>query len=204
MMSRRMHRCAAACLLLAVGGGCAFQRAACRNVSPALSRSSRATVAPLAAKAKKKAPAAAGGFGAPVAKSASEKPFKSRVKDAHDGWERLKGDETADVWIACRGSSRWWLVGQAACAAGGDVAGAVQEQKALIFKMGKTLDRTLEQAPDGLVAATAPYGSREAVLANDQALALVTRDSTPPKSLDDCGYEPVIYQGTDEVISVDV
>ena len=97
--------------------------------------------------AKKKFKAAGGGFGAaPREKGRSEKPFKSQVVDAHNGFEKWRGDEAADVWIASRAQpTRWWLAGYAACKSGFDVAGATTAQKALIYKMGVTLDRSLER-----------------------------------------------------------
>eukprot|EP00629_Pelagomonadales_sp_RCC1024_P015996 CAMPEP_0119268062 /NCGR_PEP_ID=MMETSP1329-20130426/5973_1 /TAXON_ID=114041 /ORGANISM="Genus nov. species nov., Strain RCC1024" /LENGTH=176 /DNA_ID=CAMNT_0007268013 /DNA_START=251 /DNA_END=777 /DNA_ORIENTATION=- len=140
--------------------------------------------------AKKKAPAAGGfgGFGAAPKKGPSEKPLKSQVADAGKAYEKYHGEQAADVWIACRNTERWYLVGRAACPAGTDVAGAVQAQKALIFKLGQTLDRSLEQAPDGLVAATAPLDSAAAVADASAALSLVGRDAVPPAEF---GYLPV-------------
>ena len=47
---------------------------------------------------KKKFKAAGGGFGAaPREKGRSEKPFKSQVVDAHNGFEKWRGDEAAEV-----------------------------------------------------------------------------------------------------------
>ena len=77
-------------LLLSVIAGCAA------FAPPTPSPRRRA----VAVAAKKKFKAAGGGFGAaPREKKRSEKPFKSQVVDAHNGFEKWRDDEAADVWI---------------------------------------------------------------------------------------------------------
>ena len=144
--------------------------------------------------AKKKFKAAGGGFGAaPREKKRSEKPFKSQVVDAHNGFEKWRDDEAADVWIASRAQpTRWWLAGYAACKSGCDVAGATTAQKALIYKMGVTLDRSLEQAPDGLIAATAP-SSRKAG-GPERAADANPAPCCDSRRRDEYGYEPKVYR----------
>ena len=90
-------------LLLSVIAGCAA------FAPPTPSPRRRA----IAVAAKKKFKAAGGGFGAaPREKKRSEKPFKSQVVDAHNGFEKWRDDEAADVWIASRAQpTRWWLGG---------------------------------------------------------------------------------------------
>ena len=155
--------------------------------------------------AKKKFKAAGGGFGAaPREKKRSEKPFKSQVVDAHNGFEKWRGDEAADVWIASRAQpTRWWLAGYAACKSGCDVAGATTAQKALIYKMGVTLDRSLEQAPDGLIAATAPFQSEEGVVDLSVPLTLIPRHVAIPEDAGEYGYEPKVYQNADNLVFVE-
>ena len=154
---------------------------------------------------KKKFKAAGGGFGAaPREKGRSEKPFKSQVVDAHNGFEKWKDDEAADVWIASRAQpTRWWLAGYAACKSGFDVAGATTAQKALIYKMGVTLDRSLEQAPDGLIAATAPFQSEAGVVDSSVPLKLIPRHVAIPEDASEYGYEPKVYQNADNLVFVE-
>jgi hypothetical protein len=153
--------------------------------------------------AKKKVKPAGGGFGAAPEKGPSEKPFKSQVVNAQKKFAKWRNDEVADVWIASRDQpTRWWKVGYAACKSGGDVAGATNAQKALIFKMGVTLAARLAQAPDGLIAATAPYQSDESVVDMSVHLTLVPRDAVAPPE-DEYGYEPKVYESTDNLVTVE-
>ena len=182
-------------LLLSAFAGCA----AFAPLTPTRSRRV------IAVAAKKKFKAAGGGFGAaPREKKRSEKPFKSQVVDAHNGFEKWRGDKAADVWIASRAQpTRWWLAGYAACKSGCDVAGATTAQKALIYKMGVTLDRSLEQAPDGLIAATAPFQSEEGVVDLSVPLTLIPRHVAIPEDASEYGYEPKVYQNADNLVFVE-
>lgn len=174
---------------------------ASRNVAPPSAASHQSATQLQAKKASKPA---GGGFGAAAApKKPSQKPLKSLVQDALKRWLKWK-DQSADVWISARDSKTWFLAGHVSCSPESSLEGAVQLQKALIFKLGASLDATLEQAPNGLVAALAPYGSKDGVAALDTALALVPRDAAVPDDADRAGYEPELYQARQAVLSVTV
>lgn len=175
---------------------------ASRNVAPPSAASHQSATRLQAKKASKPA---GGGFGAAAApKTPSQKPLKSLVQDALKRWLKWKHDQSADVWISARDSKTWFLAGHVSCSPESSLEGAVQLQKALIFKLGASLDATLEQAPNGLVAALAPYGSKDGVAALDTALALVPRDAAVPDDADRAGYEPELYQARQAVLSVTV
>ena len=174
---------------------------ASRNVAPPSAASHQSATQLQAKKASKPA---GGGFGAAAPKKPSQKPLKSLVQDALKRWLKWKDDQSADVWISARDSKTWFLAGHVSCSPESSLEGAVQLQKALIFKLGASLDATLEQAPNGLVAALAPYGSKESVAALDTALALVPRDAAVPDDADRAGYEPELYQARQAVLSVTV
>ena len=174
---------------------------ASRNVAPPSAASHQSATQLQAKKASKPA---GGGFGAAAPKKPSQKPLKSLVQDALKRWLKWKNDQSADVWISARDSKTWFLAGHVSCSPESSLEGAVQLQKALIFKLGASLDATLEQAPNGLVAALAPYGSKESVAALDTALALVPRDAAVPDDADRAGYEPELYQARQAVLSVTV
>ena len=174
---------------------------ASRNVAPPSAASHRSATQLQAKKASKPA---GGGFGAAAPKKPSQKPLKSLVQDALKRWLKWKNDQSADVWISARDSKTWFLAGHVSCSPESSLEGAVQLQKALIFKLGASLDATLEQAPNGLVAALAPYGSKDGVAALDTALALVPRDAAVPDDADRAGYEPELYQARQAVLSVTV
>ena len=173
---------------------------ASRNVAPSAASHRSATQL----QAKKASKPAGGGFGAAAPKKPSQKPLKSLVQDALKRWLKWKDDQSADVWISARDSKTWFLAGHVSCSPESSLEGAVQLQKALIFKLGASLDATLEQAPNGLVAALAPYGSKDGVAALDTALALVPRDAAVPDDADRAGYEPELYQARQAVLSVTV
>ena len=65
-----------------------------------------------------------------------------------------------------------------------------------------TLDPTLQQAAKGLVAATAPYNSAPGVEALETGLTLVPRDAPVPSDPELVGYEPVVYNPQDRIVSV--
>ena len=174
---------------------------ASRNVAPPSAASHQSATQLQAKKASKPA---GGGFGAAAPKKPSQKPLKSLVQDALKRWLKWKNDQSADVWISARDSKTWFLAGHVSCSPESSLEGAVQLQKALIFKLGASLDATLEQAPNGLVAALAPYGSKDGVAALDTALALVPRDAAVPDDADRAGYEPELYQARQAVLSVTV
>ena len=174
---------------------------ASHNVAPPSVASHRSATQLQAKKASKPA---GGGFGAAAPKKPSQKPLKSLVQDALKRWLKWKDDQSADVWISARDSKTWFLAGHVSCSPESSLEGAVQLQKALIFKLGASLDATLEQAPNGLVAALAPYDSKESVAALDTALALVPRDAAVPDDADRAGYEPELYQARQAVLSVTV
>ena len=174
---------------------------ASRNVAPPSAASHRSATLLHAKKASKPA---GGGFGAAAPKKPSQKPLKSLVQDALKRWLKWKHNQSADVWISARDSKTWFLAGHVSCSPESSLEGAVQLQKALIFKLGASLDATLEQAPNGLVAALAPYGSKDGVAALDTALALVPRDAAVPDDADRAGYEPELYQARQAVLSVTV
>lgn len=109
-----------------------------------------------AAAAKKKATGGSGFGAAPRAKTTPPaKPIKSLVADCRRKWPIWRDERAADVWVAAREGKRWFHAGRVCCASAASLAGAVQLQKNIIFKLAVTLDETLMQAPSGLIAATA-------------------------------------------------
>ena len=127
---------ALAVVLWLLDGGCsALQPSVARSAAPG-----RSVLC-----AKKSGGKAGGGFGAaPRAKSSAPvKPLKSQVAEARSKWPvwgRGKDDgQTADVWIATREGKEWFHVGHVCCSPDSSLDGAVQMQKALIFKLGAWL-----------------------------------------------------------------
>lgn len=193
-MPRRLLLLAAAALL-PLSAALVARSALITPVLPGARRS----IAPLTAKK-----AGGGGFGAaPREKTAApQKPLKTLVGECRKKWALWRDDQAADVWIAAREGKRWFLAGRVCCAPTASLAGAVQAQKAIIFKLGATLDPSLMQAPSGLIAATAAEGTADAV-EGGAPLALVPRDAAVPDDAGSYGYEPTIYKPTDRIITAE-